>query len=576
MIDIRVYVNSNEVSLSSVINVSDKDTLEFELISSDSSIFASSKIEMFLEDYLIPYAESADGLIVKSQINHLFRESFGYSNVRVFVDDEIFKELLFNVSTDEEKFNNIKDMMSYLLGHNERVLDICFARTKYKAKNNGEFDASFDSIISLAEKIIFNFDRRKNDLHKELRHRLELIKESPNAQNFYNINPYDVIDNLDKLHQGYSPNSIKILGRVYSLEDIDRENYINSYNLEENKVLLGGLISIKSSLLDILRDIEDKSTRLTYDEEYKKIQPYYKINNFIIEDLYVHLTTHGMRRRIDNLLTTVEELINIFKNKLNVIFEGFLPPQLSPFARKSSFYLTNYTLLDEWYSLGNPNMGVDHELAKIRSTAKIYELFTLYKLIESFHNDGWEVVSAGEHSIFKNFIPAQIQFRKRDITLDIFYEKKILGFSQQTQHNDLVALDKNNPKSKYNYYHPDFILMKTRESTVEYFILDSKYSSSSTLYKFKVLDNLYDKYFANLAIYNKVDSVLDKRGIKCVTAIHPFGDKTLTKWPIQVPKITPDISSIFLSKEKNDLYKILNLINHLGYEKLNRPDYIGD
>lgn len=561
MIDIIVYVNSNEVPLSSVINVSDKDTLEFELISSDSSTFSERKIEVFLEDYLIPYTESGSGLSARSQINHLFRESFGYSNVRVFIDDYIFKELLFNVSTDEEKFNNIKDMMSYLLEYNERVLDICFARTKYKAKNTGEFDASFDSIISLAEKIVSNFNDKKNDLHKELRHRLELIKESPNAQNFYNINPYDVVDNLDQLHQGYSPDSIKLFGKTYSLESIQRENYINSYNLEENKVLLGGLISIKGGLLDILSNIEEQSSRLTYEEEYKKIQPYYKVNKFLIEDLYVHLTTHGMRKRIDTLLTTIDELVNIFKNKLKVVFEGFLPPQLSPFARKSSFYLTTYKLLDDWYSLGNPDIGVDHELAKIRSTAKIYELFTLYKLIESFHNDGWEVISAGEHSVFKNFIPAQVQFRKKDTTLEVFYEKKILGFSQQTQHNDLVALDKNNPKSKYNYYHPDFILMKIRDETVEYFILDSKYSNSTTLSKFKVLDNLYDKYFANLAVYNQMDSILEKTAIKCVSAIHPFGDRTLTKWPLQIPKITPNISSIFLSKEKNDLYKVLNLIN---------------
>lgn len=561
MIDIIVYVNSNEVPLSSVINVSDKDTLEFELISSDGSTFFERKVEVFLEDYLIPYTESGDGLSAKSQINHLFRESFGYSNVRVFINDDIFKELLFNVSTDEDKFNNIKDMMSYLLEYNERVLDICFARTKYKARNAGEFDASFDSIISLAEKIVSNFNDKKNDLTKDLRHRLELIKESPNAQNFYNINPYDVVDNLDQLHQGYSLDSIKLFGKTYSLENIQRENYINSYNLEENKVLLGGLISIKGGLLDILSNIEEQSSRLTYEEEYKRIQPYYKINNFIIEDLYVHLTTHGMKKRIDNLLSTIDDLVNIFENKLNIVFEGFLPPQLSPFARKSSFYLTTYKLLDDWYSLGNPDIGVDHELAKIRSTAKIYELFTLYKLIESFHNDGWEVISAGEHSIFKNFIPAQVQFRKKNTTLEIFYEKKILGFSQQTQHNDLVALDKNNPKSKYNYYHPDFILMKIQDDIVEYFILDSKYSNSNTLTRFKVLDELYDKYFANLAIYNQLDNVLEKTAIKCVNAIHPFGDRTLTKWPLKIPRITPDISSIFLSKEKNDLHKILNLIN---------------
>lgn len=561
MINIKVFIRGEEVILSSVIKVFDMDTVEFEITGNDRSYLSSIEVKIFLEDYEIPCVNMGDGLTLKSQINHLFRESFGYSNVRIFVDNEIFSELLFNVSTDENKFNNIKSMMGYLLRNNERILDLCFARTKYKSKNDGELEASFDTIISLAENIIKIFTEKTPVLRKELRNRLELVKENTNEKNFYNINPYDVINNLDQLYQGYSPNSLTLFGKIYSLDNIQRENYIDSYDLEENRILLGGLISIKEMLLTISSTIDKKLYRPTYDKEYEKIKPFYKLNEFSIDDLYVQITTAGMQKRIESIIIYIDELLYFFQRKLNINFKGFIPPNLTPFIIKSSFYLTIYKYLDDWYSLGNPNIGIDHDLAKIRSTSKIYELFTLYKLIDTLHSDGWEVINSIVNNSYQRFIPSEVNFRKEDTSLNLYYEKKILGFNENTQHNDLVALNKNDPKKQYNYYNPDFILVKQKENNVSYYIFDSKYSSSSTLRTYKVLDNLYEKYFSNMATYDQVNNVLQKNSIKCVNAIHPFGQKELTKWSNQLPQIIPDISSILLSKDVNNLSKVLNLIN---------------
>lgn len=413
MIDIRVHLSGEEVLVTPVINVSDMDTVEFEVIGPNSEYFSSKKVKIFLEDYEVPCIALENGLIFKSEANHLFRESFGYSNVRIFIDDEILSELLFNVSTDEKKFKNIKSMMSYLLENNERILDLCFSRTKYKSKNDGDFEASFDTIISLAENIVSVFEKRSSYLHKELRNRLELIKENANEKNFYNINPYDVINNLDQLYQGYSPNSLTLFGKIYSLDNIQRENYIDSYNLEENKILLGGLVSIKENLLIISDAIDKKIYRPTYDKEYETIKPFYKLNNFNIDDLYAQLTTSGMQKRIDSVLNHTDGLLYFLQRKLKINFEGFIPPKLTPFARKSSFYLTVYRYLEDWYSLGNPNIGIDHDLAKIRSTSKIYELFTMYKLIDVLHNDGWKITSSVEHSFLNVLSHLKLIFVKK-------------------------------------------------------------------------------------------------------------------------------------------------------------------
>lgn len=563
MIDIKVYINNKEIALASVIDIADTDEVQLEIISTKDDGFYSTDVDILLEDYKVPYIKSDDNLSIQSHVNNLFRESFGYSNLRFFIDSEPVGELIFNVSTAEYKFKQIKAMMSYLLENNSRILDLCFSRTKYKSANDGEDKASFDSVISLAEKIVYNFVEKGIGLKGYLRHRLELIKEEANGHNFYNINPYDVIDNLDQLREGYSPDSITLMGKVYSMEAINRESHINSFDLEENKVLLGGLVSIKEELLGILDVINTETDQLTYDQEYTSIKPFNTTKKYVIEDLYTQLTTIGMEKRINSIIEHIDELLYFFQKNIQVKLEGFHPPKLSPFARKSSFYLTVYRQLDEWYSLGSPNIGIDHNLTKIRSASKIYELFTLYMIIDTLHIRGWDIINSIKHETFKNFIPSQVDLRKDNIVLNVFYERKISGFTKETQHNELIALNKNNPRSKYNYYHPDYIIVKNHENNVSYFILDAKYSSSNTLRKYGELDNLYRKYFSNFAVYNKFNNTLDKQAIKSVNAIHPFGDHRLKKWPPSLPRIIPNISTILLSKDKNGLDEILDLINEV-------------
>lgn len=561
MINIELYVNNNQTPITPVVNVSDIDFIEFEISNINDEFFSSKNIEIFLEDYTLPLTVSEGGTRTKTQGNNLFRESFGYSTIRFFNGNEEFASIIFNVYTNKNKFEEIKEMMSYLLKYNDHILDVCLSRTKYKSNNDGVSEASFESIIVLAEQIVEILHINESVLKAKLRRRLELVKEEVNNQNYYNINPYDIIDNIDKIQQGYSENSINLFGKVYSLDNIKRENYIDTYDLEENRIVLGGLISIRENLTNISNTIKDRLKSLNYDKEYEKIKPFPRYNIYSIEDMYAQITTDGMEKRIDNLVSNVDRLIFLFTKKLKVKFDGFITPKATPFARRSSFYLSVYEKMSEWYSLASPNIGVDHNLAKIRSTSKIYELFSLYKIIEALDTDGWIARSSENHSFFKDFIPTRVSFYRDDCNLDVYYDRKVTGYSTETRHNELIALNKNDPSLMYNYYNPDFIITKYNEQNVSFFILDSKYSSSRTLQQYNVLDELYNKYFSNFAVYNAVDSILEKHPIKSVIAIHPFGNKTLEKWPNLPLKITPDVSTIFLSKEKNDLNRVIDLIN---------------
>lgn len=56
-----------------------------------------------------------------------------------------------------EKFNHITNMVLFLLKNNDRVLDICLSRTKYKLGIQHTGAATFETVISTAEWKLSNF-----------------------------------------------------------------------------------------------------------------------------------------------------------------------------------------------------------------------------------------------------------------------------------------------------------------------------------------------------------------------------------------------------------------------------------
>lgn len=555
MLHVKLLKNHEEIdlSISSTISVLDTDFIQLMV---DSG--TNQKLEVYVEDYLLPIIFIEDKNVFMSLNDKIFRESFGHSHIRVFNNDELIFEAIFNVCTNVHKFDQVKSMVSYLLENNERVLDICFARTKFKMSHNGSSEANYETVLSIAEKIIDIFLTKKNLLASTLRSHLIPISEELNEYNIDNVNPYDVIENISNLFPSNDLNSIKIKNKQYSLDDIKRENYLDSYNLIENQILVGGLISIKFTLDDMQFSIKNES--LTFEKEYQNLKSFQNV--YSLDNLYLQLTTSGMELRIQNILNSISIILFEMQKKLKVSFNGYIHPKITPFAKNSSFYLSLFKELHNWYNLGSPNLGINQTLTKIRSISKIYELFCLYKIIEKLIDFNWVVSKSTEHKFFKNFIPSHIELKKDNVTLNLYYEKSILPIDSNIQNNDLIYLKHHN-KVEYQFYTPDFVIRKDdAEGRVSYYILDSKYSSTNTLSKYDVLNELFRKYHTNVAVYDSQRNVVSSDRILSINALHPFGEKRLSKWHDNgTLNIIPDVSSIKVSSNENDLDRFVDWVD---------------
>lgn len=555
--ELRIQVNGDEISniSSPSINIMDFDEIQFFLNFEDIV-----DLEIYVEDYILPMQLNPSASFEYFSIrDKIFRESFGYSTVRIYISNELKYELLFNILTKEDKFEQIKQMVTYLLKANNRVLDICLARTKLELDNFSESSPNIETVINLSEEIVNIFLSKKGNYPNVLKKRLESSKEFVNESNHFNIDPYEIFHNISDIFPSNDPDSINLMGRRYSLDNIKRDVLKDSYNIEENNILVGGLCSVKNTLLDIKSTLSSryvKEVKLTYEQEYSNLRSFQK--NFNIDDLYLHVTTDGLAKRIDNVLSSVDAVLFELQKKLKISFIGYKYPKNTQFVKNSSFYRSVFHKLFEWYNLGDPDLGVNKNLVKLRSTSKIYELFCLYSFIETMYNADWVVVKSKQHSFFKNFIPKYVKFQKGMSTLELFYEKTINILNESSLHNDLVYLD-HKKRSDLKYYTPDFIFKRTNiDGDVKYFIFDSKYSSIATLEKYKVLDELYRKYYTNLSVFDLTNMRLESKNILSIIAVHPFGKYNLSKWnSIPNIKIFPIVESCKLDIYQNNFDKYL-------------------
>lgn len=123
MLDVKILKNSEVIdqSITSEVIVMDTDFLQFHIESDPNQ-----NIKVYIEDYLLPISYISELKLFCSVSDKIFRESFGHSNLRIFCNDEMVFEKIFNVCTNESKFDQIKSMVKYLLDNNERILDMFF------------------------------------------------------------------------------------------------------------------------------------------------------------------------------------------------------------------------------------------------------------------------------------------------------------------------------------------------------------------------------------------------------------------------------------------------------------------
>ena len=506
---IKIFINDMPRDLpkssGDVIHISELDQVLFQFD------LGGSPPKVYIEDYEL-YLERKNNVFF-SEKYQFFRESFGISLLRIYHEDQTY-EYTFNVLAEKVTCEQAESIIEYVYTKNPNLLKVSFSRTTIEKTLIKDDSTHFESFLDFSQSLVNYLDTKKLSLKR-------LIKKKFISQNTImdngtnkNIDPEEVLFNLDKIYHDNMSSDILINRNYYSASGLSTINLVDTYNFMENQIILSGLIYIKINLNKILEvlngiDIIDSPNS---DKEYysfKKTEIYRKD----ISKVILKVTSIGILKRVLFLLKEIEYYIYFLQKKLNVSYKGPIYPKSTKISITNPFYKEIFFKMRHIYECGSFGLNGISAKIKIRSMSKIYEFFCLYKLIDCFERIGFILLD----EIKDGDIPKEIKLERDNNIVNISYEKIINYVGNHTMINsDLVSINYNHSNAKkYDYYNPDFVILIEDKitSNKSYYILDAKFRSFNSLQHNQTLKEIKTKYFHNIKYLDLSNKTLSNRNI---------------------------------------------------------------
>ncbi|WP_186141990.1 hypothetical protein [Burkholderia gladioli] len=512
--------------------------------------------EVFFEDFRASLFERTDdtgALFFETPTSPFFSESFGFASLRVqFADSSV--TIAFDVMARKTSADQARKMITYLATHSESLIRTCFARSTLPSGSQPLGVADPETLLSCAESFMESLQASRLELVNNPRERLVPARTPfwEASSSNYEVDPYDVLANLDALTPSITAEDVCVRGKHFALGGLDVSNLMATADVKENRILLGGVYSIRNrvgALLSELEDMGDLNVDAGNGGSYESFSR-----------LMLSLTADSMIYRCSEVIYAATEFIKLLEVRLGVTFNGEIRPMMTPYARSSRLYRTLFTQLYEWYELGEPALEGLKFLMKLRSLSKIYELFTLFHLMQYFVDEQWSLVSATAHPELGTYVPSTVDFSLGELKLTLSYEPVINIWDVDCDDQSLVDVH-HSPGWKNPYWTPDFVLRFALGTVVRYVILDAKYSTAGSVKEFHI-PALFEKYFLGMAVYDKAAGITTSSSITGVMAVYSLDTRTasyISHWRRQGPSVrvprVPMIGGFGLMVDNDSLFK---------------------
>jgi hypothetical protein len=508
---IVLVINGKELTLSAaprqIILAREVDLIQIQVHTEENDV----PVEILYGDYRAGFlSDVRDGRKCwVTTAGYPLADCFGHAEVTVVFGEDV-EVIDFDVMARKTTSDQARKMIAYLAEKRESLIESILSRTTRPAGSAPDESTSPEMMLSAAEVFVNRFKDRRHELLHHMRQRLTPIRlplwqSRPNVQ----IDPVDVIGNLDSLLPSLGTGDLFLRGRHYTLSNIDVDQLENTFDVAENRILLGGLYSIWRRIGDLnemLSAFEDH--RQTFDDsEFESLSR-----------LLLSVTARGMLRRCSEVLAIAADLIRLLERRCEIKYDGEIPPVMTAYVRSMPVYRALYIDLGNWYKLGSPSLEGFNFLMKLKSMSTIYELFVLFHLIDELQRQGWKSDAVVFKANMAGTVPEKVTFCLGDETLELTYEPTIIPHTKSTRHMELADMNHRSSDER-RYYTPDFVLRVSRTNAVRYLILDAKYSRRGSVIKYS-LPNLLHKYYNCIAAFDAINGFYTSEPIAGVFAIY--------------------------------------------------------
>ena len=475
-----------------------------------------------LEDKAIITLVEKDGTHIQSRgYNQIFSQQYGVIQIEIeliYANDlaiqSWFTEQI-TVAVKEYKIDiveSLKSMVNYIY---KSDISLISDATKLDANYSVKKESSIDCRISATENILNIYE--ENIMSFSLNSKFKYTQE------------YEISD-IDKLHD-ISDKTIEFMSthpeymQECSKSPIKyKEHYIMpyktltgtrqiSYKTYENLFVIMFMNTLMSDINTMLEKVTESINCNKIDLKLDtEIQSGYIDSHVIFEDILLGV----LKDRQAKLYQLQEKILQIDKkykeiliNTNEVLQDGI---EMTPILCEVRHYRSIFNAYRNWLDNNSITNIQQQKTMQFNAAYKVYEFYCIVRIKETLEQLGFtenkEEAKVYKYTQTENYYKKDtgckntFYFHKDDIEITLYYQPVVYSFKNSSDNN--IGLY----KRKDGYYTPDFILKKVRHfsknETVEeseikgYMILDSKFSTFSTLKSYRAMDESLLKYKINI------------------------------------------------------------------------------
>ncbi len=447
-----------------------------------------------------------------------FLQSFGAIKIEICIDGKQYCSKSIAVLVSDSDINNgIINMIEYIYGNCE---DYLYEEHKYSTILSG---IKANEIISLEAKIAFleqtleiykkSYQYLKNNPYCKLE-KTEAVDSFNKLQSISQRTIQYITNNIDDLAVVNYDTGIRFNNQYYQPNRVLVERNSYSYDVYENRVIVGFLKTLVSEINITIKNLQEKtylknksSTKDGYiDSMYQIFSRSIKRINGYIESL------KSLHDKYQQLYYFYARLFNISADAVRNV------PDFTHVFRSINAYRQIYTVIHNWFSIGNYDLGKDELLLSFISTSKIYEYYCLIKMLcHITQRTDYVLIESKRISYRVNnsyYMDTKYNntfvFNKGSIKLTLYFQPVIYGDNRAFNGLDIFRNTSTSAKkensSRGKTYTPDYIIKIDYNGTADYIILDAKFSTPDNI-RLHQLQELVYKYLFSISTLKKSDHI---------------------------------------------------------------------
>lgn len=418
------------------------------------------------------------------------------------------------LSSDQFQSVSIKEMLSSLLdddqgpvsrwmftdGHdNESEFALLDGGLQYNSKK------SLSSMIQLLESIALEYDLRFPYFHSHGYSRITSRPVKMSPRNIRHIGSQEVLwisKNLEVLSETPTESNIDYLGRYYVPREVESRRKVKTYDSYENSLVLGFLNDAVAKTKAILSELR---AGISYAEALKDRLGTIRRENYSLPALVLVQQCTMREEFFINKLSMILAKLRQLVRKYEAALPGVAPrfpknPKRTKVFQEIDAYSGLYALMSKWLTFGDFTLARESLALHSLRLDKLYEYYSLYRLLKWFDENGFTEDSSLEKPIYRaeyslvaphyhneRRVATYYALTKDSIKIHLYYQPVIYGDEREENGISLHRLSPRNPLSKKlkdGFWTPDFLLnVISSPGETSWHIFDSKYSRPEKLWE---------------------------------------------------------------------------------------------